>query len=81
MTSGVPPAIRKEKPYYDRDALLVDAAYFAKELAIRLERIETLSRGHNRVTWQQAAALARGLRGKARQEIDWVARQRKLAQR
>lgn len=80
MTSGVPPAIRKEKPY-DRDALLRDAQYFAKELTIRLERIETLSRGHNRVTWQQAAALARGLRGKARQEIDWVARQRKLAQR
>jgi hypothetical protein len=65
-----------------RSALMRDAEYFADELARRLERLEDVEpTGHVRNNWQQAAAIARSIRGLLRHQKDLERRRRRLEAR
>jgi hypothetical protein len=66
----------------DRPALVHDVDYLARELITRLERLQDVEPdGHRRSDWQQAAALARRIRGVARQTIELDRRKARLARR
>jgi len=66
----------------DRPTLVLDAAYFARELERRLVSLERVEGdGRVRSDWQQAAGLARRIRGRLRDELDRERRRKKLEAR
>ena len=82
MTSGVPPAIRRQRvypPHTDRLTLLRRADDHTTELAAVMERLVRIEvRDEIKPRWQQCAMLARRIRGQARHQAD---EQRRRAKR
>lgn len=80
MTSGVPPAIRRE--HQDRVKILEDGGHFASELAKIIEFLEdTESSGRLQSEYQQCAALVRAVRSLFRRNADTLRHRRNVQRR